>query len=45
MSVLMTIHAAKAYKKDPMIEAKRRLLNYRNTPQPATGKSPAELVF
>ena len=46
MSVLVkTVHAAKAEKKDPKVEVKRRLLNYRNTPHPATGKAPVELVF
>ena len=46
MAVLVkTIHAAKAEKKDPKVEVKRRLLNYRNTPHPATGKAPAELMF
>ena len=46
MGVLVkTIHAAKAENKDPKLEIKRRLMNYRNTPHPATGKVPAELVF
>ena len=30
---------------DPKMEVKKRLLNYCNTPHPATGKSRAELVF
>ena len=46
MSVLVkTIHAAKAKGKDPKLEIKRRLLNYCNTPHPATGKPSAELVL
>ena len=42
---MKTIHTAKAEKKDPKLEIKKRLMNYRNTPHPATGKAPAELVF
>ena len=46
MGVLVkTIHAAKAENKDPKLEIKKRLMNYRNTPHSATGKAPAELVF
>ena len=46
MGVLVkTIHAAKAEKKDPRVEIQRRLMNYRNTPHPSTGFSPAELMF
>ena len=46
MGVLVkTIHAAKAEGKDPRLEIKRRLMNYRNTPHPATGVAPAELMF
>ena len=46
ISVLVkTIHAAKAKDKHSKMEVKRRLLNCRNTPHPATGKSPNELVF
>ena len=40
-----TIHAAKAEGNDPRLEVQRLLINYRNTPHPSTGKSPAELVF
>ena len=39
------IHAAKVENKDPRLEIKRRLMNYRNTPHPATGVAPAELMF
>ena len=28
-----------------MVEVQRRLLNYRNTPDPSTGLSPASLMF
>ena len=46
MGVLVkTIHAAQAEKKDPKLEIKKRLMNYRNTPHPATGIAPAELMF
>ena len=46
MGVLVkTIHAAKAEGKDPKLEIKKRLMNYRNTPHPATGVAPAELMF
>ena len=30
---------------DPRLEVRRRLLNYRNTPHPSTGKAPAELMM
>ena len=46
MGVLVkTIHAVIAENKDPKLEIKKRLMNYRITPHPATGKVPAELVF
>ena len=46
MSVLVkTIHMAKAENKEPKMEVKRRLLNYRNMPHLDTGKSSAELVL
>ena len=31
--------------KDPRLEVQRRLLNYRNTPHPSTGHSPAKLML
>ena len=43
--MIKTIHAAKVENKDHKLEIERRLMNYRNTPHPATGKVPAELVF
>ena len=46
MGVLVkTIHAAKAEGKDPKLEIRKRLMNYRNTPHPATGVVPAELMY
>jgi hypothetical protein len=46
MGVLVkTVHAAVAMGKDPQTEVQRRLLNYRNTPHPSTGKSPSELIM
>ena len=46
MSVLVkVIHAAVAEGKDPRLEVKRRLLNYRNTVHPSTGASPASLMM
>ena len=41
----MGVHAAVAMGKDPQTEVQRRLLNYRNTPHPSTGKSPSELIM
>ena len=43
--LVKTIHAAKAEGKDPKLEIKKRLMNYRNTPHPAIGVAPAELMF
>ena len=43
--VLKVVHAAAASGQDPRVEVRRRLLNYRNTPHPSTGKSPAELMI
>ena len=40
-----TVHAAVALGKDPQTEVQRRLMNYRNTPHPSTGKSPSELIM
>ena len=46
MSVLVkVIHAAVAEGKDPRLEVKKRLLNYRNTVHPSTGASPASLMM
>ena len=46
MGVLVkTIKLAEAENKDPKIEIKRRLMNYRNTPHTSTGVAPAELMF
>ena len=44
-TIVKTTHAAMAQKKDPKLEIKRRLLNYRNTPHPSTGKTPSELMM
>ena len=46
MGVLVkTVHAAIAAGKDVQTEVQRRLLNYRNTPHPSTGKAPSELIM
>ena len=46
MGVLVkTVHAAVAAGKDPQAEVQRRLLNYRNTPHPSTGKTPSEMIM
>ena len=46
MGVLVkVVHTAVASGRDPRVEVRRRLLNYRNTPHPSTGKSPAELMI
>ena len=46
MGVLVkVVHAAVASKQDPRVEVRRRLLNYRNTPHPSTGKTSAELMI
>ena len=46
MSVLVkTVHAAVALDKDPKVEVARRVMNYRNTPHPSTGKTPAQLMM
>ena len=46
MGVLVkTVHSAIAAGKDVQTEVQRRLLNYRNTPHPSTGKTPAELIM
>ena len=44
-TIVKTTHAAIAEGKDPKLEIKRRLLNYRNTPHPSTGKTPSELMM
>ena len=38
-------HAAIAEGLDPRVEVQKRLLNYRNTPHPSTGKSPSQLML
>ena len=43
--LVKTIHAAIAEGKDPKVEVKRRVLNYRNTPHYTTGVAPSELVL
>ena len=43
--IVKTVHAAMAEKKDPKLEIERRLMQYRNTPHPSTGKKPSELMF
>ena len=46
MATLVKVtHAAIAEGKDPRIEVQRRLLNYRNTVHPSTGKTPASLMM
>ena len=46
MGVLVkVVHTAQAQGLDPKVEVHRRLLNYRNTPHPSTGKTPAELIM
>jgi len=42
---MKTIYVAKAEKNDRKLEIKRRLMNYRNMPHPATGKVSSELVL
>ena len=43
--IVKLVHAAIAEKKDPKLEIERRLMQYRNTPHPSTGKTPSELMF
>ena len=46
MAVLVkVVHAAVVSNQDPRLEVRRRLMNYRNTPHPSTGKTPAELMI
>ena len=46
MATLVKVtHAAIAEGKDPRIEVQRRLMNYRNTTHPSTGKTPASLMM
>lgn len=46
LSVLVkVIHAAVAEGKDPRLEVKKRLLNYRNTLHPSMGASPVSLMM
>ena len=44
-TIVKVVHAAIAEKKDPKIEIDRRLLNYRNTIHPSTGKTPSQLMM
>ena len=44
-TLVKVTHAAIAEGKDPRIEVQRRLLNYRNTIHPSTGKTPASLMM
>ena len=43
--MVKTVHAAIAAGKDVPTEVQRRLLNYRNTPHPSTGKTPSEMIM
>ena len=43
--IVKLVHASIAEKKDPKLEIERRLMQYRNTPHPSTGKTPSELMF
>ena len=46
MGVLVKIvHAAVAGGQDPKLEVRRRMLNYRNTPNPSTSKTLVELMI
>ena len=46
MGVLVkTVHTAIAGGKDVYTEVQRRLLNYRNTPHPSTGRTPSEMIM
>ena len=46
MEVLVKIvHMPVAGSQDPKLEVKMRMLNYRNTPHPSIGKTPAELMI
>jgi len=46
MSVLVkTVHAAIVEGKDLKLEIQRRVINYRNTPHPSTGKAPNQLIM
>lgn len=40
-----TVHAANTAGKDVPTEVQRKLLNYRNTPHPSTGKTPSEMIM
>ena len=44
-TIVKVVHAAMAENKDPKIEIERRLLNYRNTVHPSTGKTPSQLMM
>lgn len=46
MSVLVKIiHVFITNKKDPQVEVRRLLMNYRNTPHSCTGKAPCKLIM
>ena len=46
MGVLVkVVHTAMASGQDPKVAVRRRLFNYRHTPHPSTGKTPAELMI
>ena len=46
MSVLVkTVHAANAQGKESKVEARRRVMNYQNTPHKSTNKTQAELIL
>ena len=44
-TIVKVVHAAMAENKYPKIEVDRRLLNYRNTVHPSTGKTPSQLMM
>ena len=44
-TIVKVVHAAIAENKDPKVEIDRRLLNYRNTAHPSTGKTPSQLMM
>ena len=46
MGVLVkAVHTAKAVGRDVQTEVQKRILHYRNTKHPSTGKAPAELIM
>ena len=44
-TIVKVVHAAVVEHKDPKIEIDKRLLNYRNTIHPSTGKTPSQLMM